>query len=354
MLTELHNQQTQKVAKHRVFNNWDVVACGWYSVCKSKEIKNNQVKSFKICGQHIAIFRDSKGKLAAMDGYCAHMGVDLGIGKVVDDQLRCYFHHWQYNHEGKCSHIPAQKEIPKRACLTTYAIEEKYGLIFIYPDSDAPSPVLEAPELEGEEDTFVVGESYERTCHYHITMINGIDPQHLSTVHRIDMNMDLEIENIDEQTIDIQLSGKIPANSFKEKLSQFLVGNSYGYSMRYQSGSIATLTALKQTKLFNKYPVIPVMNMIFSYQMVAPGRTKVTPIFLTKKRRGIGGAIFSFIWLKLSQLAFMALQGEDGDVYENIRFNTGNLLAIDKPVTKYIGFINSLKISKWSRVESET
>ena len=352
MLTELRNQQTQKIPSHSVFNNWDVITEGWYYVCGSKELTRNSVKSFKICGQHIAVFRNSKGELAAMDGYCAHMGVDLGIGSVVDDKIQCYFHHWKYDKSGNCVHIPAQKEIPKKSCLNTYAIQEEYGVIWIYPASEATQKVLEVPELKDREVLVSLGEPYERTCHHHITMINGIDPQHLKTVHNIQMDMDLNIEMVNEATIDIELSGTIPNERFIEKLSRIFIGSNYGYSMRYQFATLATLTTLKQTKLFGKFDIIPVMNMIFSYQTIEPGRTKVVPIFITKKRRGIHGFLFSLLWLQLSKLAFKVLQDEDGAVYDNIRFNSGNLLTIDKPITKYIGFVNRLKSSPWSRVES--
>lgn len=352
MLTELRNQQTQKIPKHSVFNNWDIITEGWYFVCKCKDLDKNTVKSFNVCGQHIAVFRDSKGKIAAMDGYCAHMGVDLGIGKVVDDKIQCYFHHWKYDQSGSCVHIPAQKEISKKSCLKTYALREKYGAIWVYPASKAPQEVLDVPELSGNEVLVSLGKPYERSCHHHITMINGIDPQHLKTVHNIQMDMELKIEKVNEETIDIELSGKIPENKLIERLTKFLIGNNYGYSMRYQYATLAALTTLKQTKLFNKFDIIPVMNMIFSYQTIEPGRTKVVPIFLTKKRKGPLGYLFSLVWLQFSKLAFKILQDEDGAVYENIRFNSGNLLTIDKPITKYIGFVNRLRPSPWSRVES--
>ena len=51
----------------------------------------------------------------------------------------------------------------------------------------------------------------------------------------------------------------------------------------------------------------------------------------------------------MTKLAFLFLQGEDGEVYENIRFSTSNLLRVDAPISKYIKYVNSLTPSKWSR-----
>jgi nitrite reductase/ring-hydroxylating ferredoxin subunit len=346
--TEDQNIHTQPSVKHKVFNNWDVVSNGWYIVCKTKDLKINQVESFDICGQRVCVFRDSKSRVYGMDGYCPHMGVDLGIGKVVNDRVRCFFHHWEFNSSGRCEHIPAQKEIPKKACLTKYKVEEKYGYIWINPNFGASNSVLEIPELEGVKVKHAFGKEYFRSCHYHITMINGIDPQHLSTVHNIHMEMNVNIEESEETSINIELQGKIPCNSFLERVVKKTLGDNYSYSMKYADGCVAGLSVMKDILFFGKKGILPTLHMIFAYQLIEKGKIKVTPIFLTKKRTGLLGMFLNWFWLKSTVLAFHGLQGEDGMVYENIRFNTQNLLKIDAPVGKYIQYINKLKPSKWS------
>lgn len=334
-----------------MFNNWQVVTEGWYIVCPSKDLKNESVLSRTVAGQKVAVFRDSKGQVHAMDGFCPHMGVDLGIGKVVNDRLRCFFHHWEYGTDGRCKHIPIQDEIPKHAVLQTYAVCEKYGFIWVNPNKDTQKPVLDVPGFEGQEMTYVHGKDYERGCHFHITMINGIDPQHLRTVHNIHIDMDLSIEQEDESRIDIELSGPMPDTTFAEKMTKKVLGNEYGYSMKYADGCVAALTILKRVKFFGFN--IPELHMIFAYQMIEPGRSHVQPIYLTQKRSGLLGGLKSRFWIFLTKMAFLSLQGEDGQVYENIRFNTQNLLKMDTPVTKYIRYINRLKPSVWSRAERD-
>lgn len=277
------------------------------------------------------------------------MGVDLGIGKVVNDRVQCFFHHWEYGASGKCEHIPAQNEIPKKACLVKYAVEEKYGSIWVNPEASTKNKVLEIPELAGQDVKFLYGKEYFRKCHYHITMINGIDPQHLSTVHNINMEMDVSIKEEHATSIDIQLQGKIPCKTFGEKIIKKILGDNYSYSMKYADGCVAGLSVMKGVLFFGQANVLPTLHMIFAYQQVSKGRVKVSPIFLTKNRRGIFGQFLNWFWLRITVLAFHSLQGEDGAVYENIRFNTQNLLKIDAPVTKYIQYINKLKASKWSK-----
>ena len=351
--TEFLNQQTQPAAAHKVFNNWQVVTQGWYIWGPSDSLQRNQVKTHDIALQKICVFRDSKGDVHAMDGFCPHMGVDLGIGKVVNDRVRCFFHHWEFDAEGQCQHIPIQKDIPKKACLTAYACKEKYGYIWVHPDKNTTTEILEIPGMEGVELTVSPGKAYTRGCHHHITMINGIDPQHLRTVHDIHIDMDVNIEQAEPRLVEITLTGKMPDTTFKERLGKKILGESYSYAMKYADGCLAALTLLKDVRFLGRENLLPELYMFFAYQMVAPGETRVQPIFVTRKRKGIFGALISQICLAMTRLSFRTLQGEDGQVYENIRFTTQNLLRVDAPVARYIRYINQLEPSAWSLTEQQ-
>ena len=345
---EEKNKISQPLVQHPVFNNWNIVTKGWYQLCKSSEVKKGSVKGVDLFKQRVVVFRKKNGELVALDGHCPHMGVDLALGKVVEDRLQCFFHHWQFGEDGNCKHIPIQDSIPEKACVNSYAVMEKYGHIWVYPDTKADLKLLEVPELTGMDVDWVHGKTYQRNCHYHITMINGIDPQHLKTVHNIQMDMDIElVENGAE--IEIELKGKIPQNTMTEKLVKWFLGDSYSYSMKYQAGCVAALTVMKNVKLWGKYPILPTLHMLFSYKASPEGKTIVNPIYLTKKRKGPIGYLISKTCLFFTKMAFYSLQGEDGLVYDNIRFQTQNLLPIDKPVARYIKYINQLKFSNWSQ-----
>lgn len=348
----LQNNNTQPRANFKVFNRWDVVSKGWYLALSSKELSREEAKSVDVSGQHLVVYRGKSGKVYALDGFCPHMGVDLGIGSVESENIKCFFHHWKFNGEGECVDIPCLKGHSKKIKTKNYAVEEKFGKIWVYPEEKAAYPVLDIPELEGQEVSVQFEKAYKRSCHYHITMINGIDPQHLSTVHDIHMDMNIDIDESEKDTIDIHLKGETPNKKISEKVIRFFLGRNYAYSMKYQSGCLAALSVMKGVKLFGRWEIIPSLHMIFAYQSQSEGQTQVQPIYVTKKRNFIIDKILLFI----TKMAFYSLQGEDGEVYENIRFNTSNLLPIDAPVAKYIQYINSLTPSVWSKrsVKTET
>lgn len=352
-LTESLNPHTQPPIAHKIFNNWQVVTEGWYIWGPSDLLKPGSVKTRDIGTQKICVFRDDAGQVHAMDGFCPHMGVDLGIGKVVNNRVRCFFHHWEFGADGQCKHIPIQDEIPKKACLRTYACQEKYGYIWVHPDKDTLSNVLEIPGLEGQAVTVKPGKAYTRRCHHHITMINGIDPQHLRTVHDIHIDMAVNIIQSEPRLVEIVLTGQMPEVTWQERLARKILGPQYSYAMKYADGCLAALTLLKDVLFFGRKGVLPELYMFFAYQTEKPGVTRVQPIFVTRQRKGPVGWLVSQVCLLMTRLGFQALQGEDGQVYENIRFSTQNLLAIDAPVARYVRYINQLKPSLWGQQSAE-
>ncbi|MGD1804830.1 Rieske 2Fe-2S domain-containing protein [Dapis sp. BLCC M126] len=332
----------------KIFNNFDVVAKGWYIACSSQEILLGQAKSIELCGQKIVLFRGQDGKVNAMDAYCPHLGTDLGIGKVDGNYIRCFFHHWAFDGSGKCQDIPCQNTIPKRAKLQAYATDEKYGFIWVYPDLKAPEGVVEFDNLKGKNILSIADRAFTRSCHHHICMMNGIDAQHLRTVHKINIEMDLKLQqNSTGNIIDFTLSGQFTNQTFREKIGRKILGDRYEYTMRYADGCIGLLTIMKNVKL------LPQLYMIYAYIPLANGKTRVQPIYITEKRPGIWGNLVARFLIFSTKLAYYMLRDEDGKVYDNIRFNPNLLLDIDASLTKYMEYVNQLKISLWSKIKPE-
>jgi phenylpropionate dioxygenase-like ring-hydroxylating dioxygenase large terminal subunit len=327
----------------QIFNNWNIVAKGWYIACPSSELPKRKAKSVEVCGQKIAIFRGEDGQVRALDAYCPHLGTDLGIGQVDGNWIRCAFHQWAFDETGNCQNIPCQSEIPAKAKVQAYATAEKYGFIWIYPDAVAPEGVVDFDELKGKEIVAQPDTAFERSCHHHICMMNGIDAQHLKTIHHLDIKMDLSLHRSELGTqIDFTMRGQFPQTTFRERLGQRFLGSSYEYSMRYAHGCIGLLTMMKKVQLF------PPLHMLYAYTPIAPGRTRIQPIYVTEKRQGIGGYLLSKFLLFCTRLAYYMLRDEDGKIYDNIRFNPNLLLSIDQPLAQYMEYVNQLEASRWS------
>lgn len=348
MATEQLNQVTQPIRALPVFNNWDVVANAWYFAFASAELKNGEVKKLLIGTQHLVVFRTEDGDVRCMDGFCPHMGIDLSLGKVIGSDLRCVFHHWKFDGHGACVDVPCQKHIPKNLKSRAYKTVEKYGAVWIHPDSENPTPFPEFQQYSGVDTTAVVGVPYQRGCHHHVPMINGIDPQHLRTIHNLNIEMGIEVDE-EQDRLTYHLEGEVPQATLRERFARFLFGNRYGYTVSYAGGTLGLLTTLQHARLLGTKLQPPSLTMIFAYRPTSDRRTLVVPIYITKKRRGLFGQLMSRLLLTAIKYSFYALRDEDGQIYENIRFNHQALLPIDKPLGQFIAYVNRLTPSVWSK-----
>lgn len=347
---QFRNQGTQPTVMMPVFNNPDVVAEGWYYAGTARSLKPGQHKAFELCGQDLVLWRGQDGKVRCTDAYCPHMGTHLGAGRVQGNHIRCFFHHWTFDGEGQCQKVPCQDEIPPRAKLRAYQVLEKYDSLWVsaHASNQKPPELADFPELRGQELKVIAGKAYERSCHHHVTMINGLDPQHLRTVHHLDIDLQLEMTEDHPALVDFTLSGKIGQSRWAERFVHWLFGGRYAYSMRYDHANNGLLTLMKNVRLRGHGWQLPSLHMIFAYVPLEGGRTRVQPLYVTKRRTGLLGLFIERLLLWMTKRAFFALQSEDGQVYENMRFYPANLLPMDRPIAAYIQYVNRLELSDWS------
>jgi phenylpropionate dioxygenase-like ring-hydroxylating dioxygenase large terminal subunit len=327
-----------------IFNNFEIVAKGWYIACTSDQLAVGKALSVELCGQRLVLFRGQDGQARALAAACPHLGVDLGLGWVDGNWIRCIFHHWAFDEAGQCQQIPCQAKIPAQAKLPAYTTDEAYGFIWVYPAAGEVTRVAEFEELRGQPLVTSTDKPFERRCHHHICMMNGIDAQHLKTIHHLDIAMELSTHaHGSGSQIDFTMSGKFPQTTWRERLRRKILGPTYEYSMRYADGCVGLLTMMKRVRL------MPPLHMIFAYTPIAPNRTRIQPIYVTAQRSGLWGWLVSQFLLWCTRWAYYMLRDEDGMVYDNIDFRPHLLLPIDAPLAQYMAYVNQLQPSQWSR-----
>src|SRR5215813_6445882 len=60
----------------------------------------------KLLGENLVAFRDSNGRVGLLDEFCAHRRASLFLGRNEEGGLRCVYHGWKYDIEGKCLEMP--------------------------------------------------------------------------------------------------------------------------------------------------------------------------------------------------------------------------------------------------------
>jgi len=161
---------------------------GWYKVASSSDVAIGQVIEAECLSRRFAVFRSESGKVSVLDAACPHLGANLGVGgKVVGENLVCPFHHWEFDGEGKCAHIPYEDKVPSGADGTTYCTREWAGQIVIWFDAEKRQPLYEppiVPELQ-EGAGYVWRGTYQQEVQMHIQEFaeNAADFQHFDPLH---------------------------------------------------------------------------------------------------------------------------------------------------------------------------
>lgn len=125
---------------------------GWFVVSFSSELKAGEVKPLRYFGQDLVLFRTQEGAAKILDAFCPHMGAHLGYGGIVEGgDLKCPFHAWKFDGDGRCTDVPYAKKIPPKARVECWPVQERNGMIFVWHDPEKGPPRYEIPimpELE--------------------------------------------------------------------------------------------------------------------------------------------------------------------------------------------------------------
>ena len=160
----------------------------WYAVEHARVLAKRQVIETRFWGDSVAVFRDDKGGLHAIEDRCAHRQIKLSGGTVVGDKLVCSYHGWEYTGDGALARIPHDlfgHKLP--ACkLKSYAVRVRYGLIWVFfGDAERAwsTPMPEIPELEGPDAWSCVPLDFTWRAHHSMLIDNVSDFTH-AHLHR--------------------------------------------------------------------------------------------------------------------------------------------------------------------------
>ena len=121
----------------------------WWTIGWSGDVKPGRVVPLKILERDLVLWRDSSGTLHCQAGHCPHLGAHIGYGgSVVGDTVRCPFHGWCYDGDGKLAAQPGHDRLRDGVCLPTFRVVERYGAVFAW--NGAGEPDFEFPDILAE------------------------------------------------------------------------------------------------------------------------------------------------------------------------------------------------------------
>ena len=162
----------------------------WHPVCLSSELADLP-RRVEILGEEIVAYRDRSGRVGVLGAHCIHRGTSLEYGRVEEGGLRCCYHGWLYDAEGRCLDQPGEPEgsdYKDKVRQPWYPAEEYKGLVFAYmgpPDRKPLLPRYDILEREGAD--YLAYRNYSRgevaACNWLQLQENAADPVHTYILH---------------------------------------------------------------------------------------------------------------------------------------------------------------------------
>src|SRR5580692_8234537 len=159
----------------------------WQPIAGASELDANPIKTVRLMGEDLVLYRDRGGRYGLIDRHCPHRRADMAYGWVEDTGIRCSYHGWLVDQTGRCLEQPYEDTTSpkpsKAGCETkAYPVKECAGLLFAYL---GPLPAPELPVWE----PFTWRNGFREIvladvpCNWFQCQENSIDPVHFEWMH---------------------------------------------------------------------------------------------------------------------------------------------------------------------------
>jgi phenylpropionate dioxygenase-like ring-hydroxylating dioxygenase large terminal subunit len=104
----------------------------WYVAAWDMEVPAEGMLARTLLNEPVLLYRDSQGRVVALEDRCCHRAAPLSLGKKEGDCVRCMYHGMKFDPSGACVEIPGQDTIPAKACVRSYPVVERDRLVWIW------------------------------------------------------------------------------------------------------------------------------------------------------------------------------------------------------------------------------
>jgi phenylpropionate dioxygenase-like ring-hydroxylating dioxygenase large terminal subunit len=161
----------------------------WIPALLSEEIPESDSPPVRVrlLGEDLVAFRDSHGRVGLLDEHCSHRGTSLFFGRNEECGLRCIYHGWKFDVDGKVLETPAEpanSTLKNKVRHTAYPCRETAGIVWSYLGPREKMPLLPNYEwMNLPPDNLYVTKSVQ-DCSWLQGLEGECDSSHLSILHK--------------------------------------------------------------------------------------------------------------------------------------------------------------------------
>ena len=166
----------------------DLLRRYWQPIAGASEFEATPIKPIRLFGEDLVLYKDRGGRFGLVDRQCCHRRADLAYGWVEACGIRCNYHGWLYDEQGRCLEQPYEDaanpaaRLKEQVKLKAYPVRLLAGLVWAYM-GPLPAPELPnwAPFTWPNGFTEIV--ISEVPCNWLQCQENSIDPVHFEWMH---------------------------------------------------------------------------------------------------------------------------------------------------------------------------
>jgi phthalate 4,5-dioxygenase oxygenase subunit len=159
----------------------------WIPAALSEEVEaDGAPRRVRLMGEDLIVFRDSNGKPGLLEELCPHRGVSLLLARNEECGLRCLYHGWKFDVNGKVLDMPAEPDatgMMQNVRALSYPVRESGGIIWAYMgEKGAEPPPLDFEFAQYPSDN-IVHMKARIDCNWVQSLEGVIDSSHTNYLH---------------------------------------------------------------------------------------------------------------------------------------------------------------------------
>jgi len=163
----------------------------WLPLCLIEEVAepDGAPVHARVLGQDLVVFRDSEGRIGALDEKCPHRRVSLVYGRNEEGGLRCLYHGWKMDVHGQVLEMASEPEtspIASKVRTTAYPTREWGGMVWVFLGKEEDAPGFVPPPWAPTKDAKVSIAKILLPCNWAQILEGAIDSAHSSSLHSSD------------------------------------------------------------------------------------------------------------------------------------------------------------------------
>jgi len=169
-----------------------LMRCYWLPVCMAEEVAEPDGAPLRsrLLGVDLVVFRDSQGRVGALDEHCPHRGASLAFGRNEECGLRCLYHGWKFDVDGNVLDMASEPQDSRlRANLKhrAYPTREAGGFVWAWLGSADGVAPFQPPAWAPSPSTKISIVKMHAACNWAQVLEGSIDSAHSSSLHSSEM-----------------------------------------------------------------------------------------------------------------------------------------------------------------------